>query len=576
MLRAEQEKIKDLGAFYTPHQIADFLATWAIRGKDDKVMDPGAGVGIFVDSALSRFRELGLSPNSAINQIFAIELDKERHSQLISSLKNKHGKLDLKSLFHADFFDILPKKDWFTSNRSSIEVDAVIGNPPYIERQRLKNVKSIQRKVVGPMGRDISLHAVTDIYGYFILHSTSFLRDRGRLAFIVSDTWLNMDFGQAIRDFLVRNYELKAIVGFDSRVFPSALIRTVLLLAEKRADPSPGNEVAFVQLRDDTAVERLYSILDGTSSGNGWAKVTRVHQEDLDPKAQWSKYLKGSKIYFRIERNPRVCRLEDLADMSIGLQTLRKDFFVFDKNKIHDTGLQREFLEPIALGPREIPSIIAKKKELTNYVLSCDLPKEEIKSRKLVDYIKSAERQSISPRGKGMVVRGIQNIPRMKKAGRRPWYNLKPEIERHCRGQILVPRRFYKRFSVVWNKAKAAANEDFVNVFPKKGLSVEALLAVLNSSMGELMCRVHGQLYGGGVFDLRPDDVRALPTLDIRVLMTADISRLERAYRDFILDGERIKIDSIVNELLGFQETELKRLEDELEDLRQLSEISKG
>ena len=331
MLKVEQEHAKNLGAFHTPVEISEFLAQWAIRTRHDTVLDPGAGVGVFVDAALSQFRRLGRSPASAIDQIFAVELDKERHSLLVSNLERKYETSDTKNFIRADFFDIVPNRNWFSPTRDMIAVDAVIGNPPYIERQRLRNAKSIQRRVTGHLTHDISLHSVTDIYGYFILHSTTFLKEGGRLAFIVSDTWLNMDFGKALRDFLLKNYEIKAIVGFDSRVFPNALVRSVLLLAEKHAKPNPKNEITFVQLREREAVHRLNSILDGESSGNGWAKVLRIRQESLDPMIQWSKYLKGSKIYFGIERNPTVISLEALADVSIGLQTLRKEFFILDR-----------------------------------------------------------------------------------------------------------------------------------------------------------------------------------------------------------------------------------------------------
>jgi len=140
----------------------------------------------------------------------------------------------------------------------------------------------------------------------------------------------------------------------------------------------------------------------------------------------------------------------------------------------------------------------------------------------------------------------------------------------------LVPRRLYKKFVVVWNKAGVVANEDFINVHPKDPLSVQALLAILNSSVGELVSRVHGQLYGGGVFDLRPDDVKGLPIMNIEQLNLEEKTRLEKAYSGFIETGDRGLIDEVVNELLGLSEQQMKRLNNEIEDLRSLSEISKG
>jgi hypothetical protein len=414
------------------------------------------------------------------------------------------------------------------------------------------------------------------MYAYFILHSASFLKDEGRLAFIVSDTWLSMDFGSPIKEFLKGNFELKAIVGFDKRVFWEVLVRAVLLLAQKCKHPNPENQVAFVQLRSHEAIGKLPSILDGISNGDGWAKIARVKQSSLIASESWSKYLKGSKIYFQVLENPRIVRLGNVAHVNIGLQTLRRDFYILDPEKAQRLGIESRFLEPIVLSPRESPPAILDKSELRTYVLFCDLPKDTLIGTKLLDYIESAERKTVTPRGKRTKVRGIDSLPRIKKAGRIPWYNLKREIERRCRGEILIPRRMYKRSAVFWNKAHVAANENFIIVQPENPASSQALLAVLNSSIGELVRRVHGQLYGGGVYDLRPDDVRGLPILDVRKLKPTERAQLEKAYSDFLQTASTKAIDGVVDDLLGLTDKQIQRLQDEIEDLRSLSEISKG
>jgi adenine-specific DNA-methyltransferase len=576
MSQVGQEKIKNLGAFDTPREIAEFLADWAIRDKTDKVLDPGAGTGIFVDAALSRLNELGKRAPQAINQIYAVEMDKERYAHLISKLRENYGITEPKNLICTDFFNVVPKQNWFSTTTGPVQIDAVIGNPPYIERQRFKNVKSIQRRVLPALEQTVALHDVTDIYGYFILHSASFLKEGGRLAFIVSDTWLHMDFGKSIKEYLLRNFRLRAIVGFDKRVFSKVLVRAVLLLVERSSQPEAKGQVTFVQLRDHDVVDRLRTILSGESSGDGWAKVVRTEQESLVSSASWSKYLKGSKAYFQIERNPHVTPLEDIADANIGLQTLRKSFYIFDHDKMKQTRVEREFLEPIALSPRDTQKVITTRRDIDDYVLYCNVPKSEIKSTALSSYIESAEKLKIRPRGKSIVISGVHNIPRIKKAGRKPWYNLAPEIERRCRSPVLVPRRFYTKFYVTWNQAGVVVNEDFINVHPKSGVSVEALLAILNSSVGELACRINGHLYGGGVFDLRPDDVKALPVIDLRQIAKAEISSLENGYRSFVETGSRKAIDPVIYGILQFSTDDIRRLEEELEDLRSLSEISKG
>src|SRR5262245_7883979 len=65
-------KAKSLGAFYTDAGVADFLAWWAIRSANDKILDPCFGGGIFLRAACQRLAELEGSPRT---QVFGIEID---------------------------------------------------------------------------------------------------------------------------------------------------------------------------------------------------------------------------------------------------------------------------------------------------------------------------------------------------------------------------------------------------------------------------------------------------------------------------------------------------------------------
>ena len=76
------------------------------------------------------------------------------------------------------------------------------------------------------------------------------LKPGGRLTLIVSDSWLDMRYGTAFKDYLLRAFRLRGMIGFQSQVFPDVLVRPVLILAEKRtAERATGrSRVAFVSL----------------------------------------------------------------------------------------------------------------------------------------------------------------------------------------------------------------------------------------------------------------------------------------------------------------------------------------
>ena len=45
-----------------------------------------------------------------------------------------------------------------------------------------------------------------------------------------------MRYGTAFKDYLLRTFRLRGMIGFQSQIFPDVLVRPVMILAEKRAD----------------------------------------------------------------------------------------------------------------------------------------------------------------------------------------------------------------------------------------------------------------------------------------------------------------------------------------------------
>jgi methylase of polypeptide subunit release factors len=86
--------------------------------------------------------------------------------------------------------------------------DTIVGNPPYTRHLEIEDIqekaegykeKLIQKALIGPDGRkfaDISKRA--GIYAYFFIHGTKFLQNSGRFGFIVSNSWLDADYGKGL------------------------------------------------------------------------------------------------------------------------------------------------------------------------------------------------------------------------------------------------------------------------------------------------------------------------------------------------------------------------------------------
>ncbi len=108
--------------------------------------------------------------------------------------------------------------------------DAVIGNPPYIRIQALKEwapteVEFYKKQYVSASKGNY------DIYVVFVERGVSLLNNHGRLGFILPSKFLSTDYGASLRGYLARLRVVDQIVDFGhEQVFGGATTYTCLLL----------------------------------------------------------------------------------------------------------------------------------------------------------------------------------------------------------------------------------------------------------------------------------------------------------------------------------------------------------
>ena len=161
------------------------------------------------------------------------------------------------------------------------------------------------------------------------------------------------------------------------------------------------------------------------------------------------------------------------------------------------------------------------------------------------------------------------NKERIKSDRRNFWYDLKTSIERRGRASILIPRLIYRTFTVVWNRAKFVPGELFIEFFPSSEVELEVYLAILNSSVSEIMLRSHAQVYGGGTYNIEPGQIKKVPILNVELLTEKQKEKLKKAYHQYLEDQnhDRSRIDKVVYEILNFNPTLQQKLKDTLAEL---------
>ncbi|ECP8497334.1 class I SAM-dependent DNA methyltransferase, partial [Campylobacter jejuni] len=106
--------------------------------------------------------------------------------------------------------------------------DLIIGNPPYIRQEELKELKP-------HLAKNYKVYKGTsDIYTYFYELGFNVLKENGILSFITSNKYTRAGYGEALREFLLKNTCILKYIDLNGiKVFDSATVDTSILSFEK-------------------------------------------------------------------------------------------------------------------------------------------------------------------------------------------------------------------------------------------------------------------------------------------------------------------------------------------------------
>jgi N-6 DNA Methylase. len=141
--------------------------------------------------------------------------------------KIKEGYRYIPKIHHKDFFKVNLDPDYMY----------IATNPPYTSQEEMsmafydKRYKEHLKRVVS----DIEGWSVrASIYAYFLVKGGKLLRKGGRLGFIVENSWLNAEYGRALKKWLFDNFRVEYIIeSLVERWFEDAAIITNIIVAEK-------------------------------------------------------------------------------------------------------------------------------------------------------------------------------------------------------------------------------------------------------------------------------------------------------------------------------------------------------
>lgn len=490
------EKLR--GGYYTPAEIAAFLAKW-VSESSRRVLEPSCG-----DGAIVKFVPIDV-------EVTGIELDEAEAFKARQVAPTAE-------ITSADFFE------WFTRDKWGAW-DGVVGNPPFI---RFGNWHSSSRDTALDLMRELGMRPtkLTNAWVPFVVASTLAVREGGRIGLVVPAELLQVTYAAELRAFLVDNFSELTVVAFKQLVFEGVLQEVVLLLGIKGRGP------ARIKV---TEVESVHHLPEPA------ALVELPHAPALRHDSEkWTKYLldaQGIEALRTVSDAALVHRLADFAAVDVGIVTGRNRFFVLTPSEASSRDLDR-YLSPLVGRSAHLQGIrferadftLLLKEDAPCQLLALDESSEPLSDPFLLAYIQEGESEGVHEGYKCSI--------------RRKWW----VVPSQWVPDAFLLRQIYDHPRIIANHTAATSTDTIHRVRMLNGLAPAKLAAGSINSVTFAFSEVLGRSYGGGVLELEPREAENLPVPHCASLTSGDVSRVDQLVRD----GKLIAaLDFVDRKLLG-------------------------
>lgn len=205
-------------SYYTnSNSITNYMVKRLDISHSDLILEPSAGEGIFIDEILKNRCDVHVDALDINPESIAILEKKYEKSELVTVRKTDtllDEQLDsygMQQLWLKETDTLLDNQlDYF--GQIGGHYDKVIGNPPYGAWQDYEKRDVLKKKYSG--------HYVKETYSLFLLRCMSVLKMRGRLSFIIPDTFMFLNMHSKLRDVLLTRSKIDEILIFPSKFFP--------------------------------------------------------------------------------------------------------------------------------------------------------------------------------------------------------------------------------------------------------------------------------------------------------------------------------------------------------------------
>lgn len=309
--------------------------------------------------------------------------------QLDAFVNNKNVVSRNKTMQHAlewmvEFPEVLDEDGMFTG------FDVIIGNPPYISLEKLKDdsttYSSMQRRNENNIQEKTYLthESRGDIYTLFVERGIHLLRRGGHLSYILPNKWEKVMYGRPLRKLFLQNNLTHFIDFRDIQIFSDATTYTCIIRLKKEKSGDVLNVATMKTVNQET----LAKDIEATSE--------QFNKKDMDARIWITSSLAKFKLMKRIKEPGRTCSLDTFVggEAYRGILSGLSDAFVVPQEKYKELILKdsnsykiiRPFLQGrglVAYGDAKVESyLLFIPKGFTIKGMGIEINEEELKRKK--------------------------------------------------------------------------------------------------------------------------------------------------------------------------------------------------
>lgn len=494
----DQTAQKLRGGYYTPLDLAGFIARWVAELKPEKVLEPSCGDGAFFQAmaGVGDFQKTALT---------AFELNDEEAAK--ATRRAKDLGLGNANVRVEDFLG------WAIENmgKGGERFDAVVGNPPFVRYQFLPSEFQVRAAAIfDELGLKFTKH--TNAWVPFILASMSLLRPGGRLAMVVPAEIIHVTHAQSLRSYLGKECRRLVIIDPEELWFDETLQGAVILMAEKRSSLRQKAEgLGMVPVRGREFLRRAPAeVFAEPQSINGKTVAGKWTRALLD--------LETRNLFDELEGHSEVHRFDDIARVDVGIVTGANKFFLVPDETVKAYGLSK-YAHPMFGRSEHCPGVIyderqhaanAENGSPTNFLWFDDAPNKM--ASPALQYIERGEREKLHTRYKCRI--------------RSPWYKV-PSVYSTEVGML---KRCHDTPRLILNKIGAYTTDTAYRIRTREGEGARLVGCFINP-LTALSAELEGRHYGGGVLELIPSEIERL-LIPLPQNAVVDLAELDASIRN--------------------------------------------